>query len=364
MNDLKGRRIVWIVGAVCLVLAVLVAALVFGGRKDQIFDTSFSREIKVENGVAVPASFTCAASIPKDGTYRLELEWTGAAGLCTGARLLDADGNVLFGVTGDSLSAESRKLHLDAGAYVLEFVPLTNAEAFTGFVRPFLDEEGLKETDDGRLVSDYKGTITDINDYAFAESGTWRNEYAYTIEKTGLVGHKTAKAAGILVGAFIGLTLAAVILLLTKKDRSIRAKYDERQQLARGKAYKYGFWTAFGYFGLWILLDIAEIRVPAEDCVTAFLGMLLTGLVFVSSCISSDAYFSLNENRKAISIAMLLLGLANCGFGAINLLRGEAIVDGILTFRSINLLCGIFLLCIGAVLLARRLRGDREEDAE
>ena len=43
---------------------------------------------------------------------------------------------------------------------------------------------------------------------------------------------------GVVCGILVGLLLMVVILKLTKTDGSLKCKYDERQQLVRGKGFQ------------------------------------------------------------------------------------------------------------------------------
>ena len=48
-------------------------------------------------------------------------------------------------------------------------------------------------------------------------------------------------ALGMVTGLVLGLILFIIILKVTKKDGKIKCQYDERQELARGKGFKYGY---------------------------------------------------------------------------------------------------------------------------
>ncbi len=351
---------------IMLVVAALCALLLLGGiayalnSGDVITTAEFSKEITLENGAASPAVFACPVIVPADGVYRLKLNWTAAPGLLTGARLIGPDGTAAFAVTGECLRAESEDLRLKKGGYTLEFAALVSGEAYKAFFEANIAPLQVGASEGELLVYDAYGQPSDIRAYPFDSDGVWQNAYAYKLEESGA--YEAGKMAGALIGAAIGILLLAAILLFTKKDKDVRAKFDERQQRARGKGYCLGFWTAFGYFIVMLLLDVLGIKVPAETGVVAFIGLVLSGFVFTAYCIWADAYFALNENRKSLCVWLLILGVLNIGLGVLNVLLGEAVVGGVLTYRAINLICGIFLAVLGGVLLARKLKADGEDE--
>ena len=53
------------------------------------------------------------------------------------------------------------------------------------------------------------------------------------------LGYNFGLLAGVLVGALVGVGILALLFKLKVMDLT----FDERQERARGQAYKYGFWT-------------------------------------------------------------------------------------------------------------------------
>lgn len=156
--------------------------------------------------------------------------------------------------------------------------------------------------------------------------------------------------AGVLVGVVFGLVLVALIFRLTKTDKSSKCKYDERQELVRGKGYRYAFGAMVIYNGLMTVLKLADVPVFMQDEIMLFISLLLGVVVYAAYCIWNDAYFALNENRKRVLIAFGLIAAINLFVGVKNGIDGILIVDGELTYASLNLLCGILFLIIFVVL--------------
>ena len=136
--------------------------------------------------------------------------------------------------------------------------------------------------------------------------------------------------------------------------------YDERQILARGRAFMWGFFTlmlclmAYGFTDMLI--------EPWCDTLTGcIICICVSLLVFASICIRQDAFAGIGRNRKRNQTVLLVLTLANLFFGARNLMEGDIVVDGLLTFRSVSLIVGA---TTGVVLLMYWLHGLRDRGAE
>ncbi|MCD8188616.1 MAG: hypothetical protein LUD78_00065 [Clostridiales bacterium] len=112
---------------------------------------------------------------------------------------------------------------------------------------------------------------------------------------------------GALAGIVVLLAVAALSNRITKgKFRlEVGGDYDERQQAARGVAYRNAFWAVVGYLALLQLLDIWNPPLY----VLSFVGLFLALAVFLVSCIVLDAYIGLNDDPKkwVISSAVLLV---------------------------------------------------------
>ncbi len=167
---------------------------------------------------------------------------------------------------------------------------------------------------------------------------------------------------GILCGVLISIILAVIILWLTKKDRSIKCKYDERQQAVRGKGFKYGFFTLMFYDLAYGLIDEILGRKYFENSVGMMVGIFLGILVYACYCIWHDGYFSLNENPKGVLIAFAIIAVSNFVIFAVNFTNGTVVENGILTIRCTNLLCGIMFVIIFGVLLVKAVCNKKETE--
>lgn len=152
--------------------------------------------------------------------------------------------------------------------------------------------------------------------------------------------------------------------------------YDERQMLARGKAYEAGFFTMMAYIVfVGILADIMENRFMLSFGVL-WIGASISIGVFVIICIVKDAYMSLRENAKGILIMLGSVGLFNLFTGLSNrehLVENVEITRKGQTFECIrlsadttNLVVGILFFILMAVFVGKLWydKKHEEEDSE
>ena len=64
-----------------------------------------------------------------------------------------------------------------------------------------------------------------------------------------------ARSAGLAIGLFVGLIICVVIFKYWNKDGKIKTQYDEMQELVRGRAYKYAFWTLVAFEAIMCILS-------------------------------------------------------------------------------------------------------------
>ena len=166
---------------------------------------------------------------------------------------------------------------------------------------------------------------------------------------------------GIALGISAGLLAGLLFVALLFKKKILDMHFDERQELARGKAFQYGFLTllattyAYGVsdilFGRW-----CDVLAGVSICLAAGL------CVFAVTCILKDAYLSLREKPWVVMTMFALLTLLNLGFGVMHGLHGELVEDGVLTFRAVNPILGAATLLILIVYIADHLLRDRAEE--
>ena len=169
------------------------------------------------------------------------------------------------------------------------------------------------------------------------------------------LGYNLGMLVGVLAGTLVGVGIIALLFKLKVMDLT----FDERQERARGQAYKYGFWTLVICLLLYGFSDMAlgrwcDVIAGVMLCVAAAMVM------FASVCIVKDAYLSLKEKPRTVMTMLTVVSILNLVIGVMNWKNGRVMEDGILTFAAVNGICGAMVLVILVIYVANYLLGRRE----
>lgn len=340
----KSKLILWLV---LILFAIAVSIFSFGSADEVVNDVRFTHDVVVEEGVAKETSYTIPFTLKEDGYYAISADWKAEKeGVITGFAVRNPENEIVFCVTGESVDAESKKLNLKAGKYRAEYLFFTDEEQLAALVEEAEATNYSKET----------------NEYVYATNISYETEYHFALERWHEGVSKPWLLGAIIIGLAVGIVLVAMILKFVKTDASDKAKYDERQLRVRGDGFKYGFFTGLIYNTALCLAHIAEITLPVAEEVLLFLGIIVSILVYAIYCIRKEAYVSLNESAFRFKMIFTVLGVINLGMGIMSLVHGKMIENGIITFQSLNLLCGIFLLVIALVLHIQNKIAERNEE--
>ena len=158
-----------------------------------------------------------------------------------------------------------------------------------------------------------------------------------------------------LLGFAVGILLVAAAFLLVRKMTKSEetCKYDERQELLRGKGYKYGFFCLMIYDFLAGALYIDGYPKWCDELVLNIFGISIALLVFVSYCIWKDAYLALSEKPRQVCAFLLIAIIVNGAVGIGNFVSGEATTGGSLNFRAVNFILAVVLLIVMIELLVK-----------
>lgn len=168
--------------------------------------------------------------------------------------------------------------------------------------------------------------------------------------------HSLGYIFGLLVGILVGVGIIALLFKLKVMDLT----FDERQERARGQAYKYGFWTLMTCLLLYGFSDMVLGRW-CDVIAGAMLCIAVALMVFASVCIVKDAYLSLKEKPRKVMTLLTVITALNLAIGAMNLKSGRVVESGVLTYGAVNGICGLMLLVILAVYVVNYLLAKRED---
>lgn len=169
----------------------------------------------------------------------------------------------------------------------------------------------------------------------------------------------TAWLIGFAVGIMLVAVVSAIIAKVVRGKCAGKGQYDERQQVARGKAYTVAYATLLFYLVFWMIMRSLEVPFFMQGLSVA-LGMLLSIAVFVGYSIFHDAYFKASESPKHWLIIICATGVFNLGLGAWRLIR-ETTVQGRL-YENYNLFVGLLLVVTLILIVVKRALDRRQEE--
>lgn len=173
----------------------------------------------------------------------------------------------------------------------------------------------------------------------------------------------SAKAIGEVCGIIlVCVCVTLALILITKKDGSIKCRFDERQEIVRGRGYKYAFFTMMICMAVFACLnESADLEQHIEGSLEMVIAICAGVAVYASYCIWHEGYFALNENQGRLLIVFIILGVMNVVLGGMAWREGRCFENGVLTINFSNAVCGVLSLWV-SVMVALKWMRDRKED--
>ena len=347
--------------AICYCMT-MVPVLLFKGTPGKK-TTEWKHTYNVENGVISDNTSTVEFDIEEDGEYFIEYSWApeGAdlgniAALdpttvkaVTAIRIADANGNNAFGTSAGAISASTTN-YLTKGRYIATFTQFVDRDAFVEYAKEYL----CANADAEAWADGYDFTTA-------AKDGAHNMQLTLSYNS---VNSSTANSLFYFAIVIIFTVAIIVIIMLFVNSGDNRAKYDERQILEQGKAFKLGFFATLVALGLAITADLFDI-VTRIDPRALYGSAIFVGLTFyVIYWVWHEAYFGLNQRTVPIMIMLGAIGLLNTFLSVSNILTGQLIENGRITFRIMNLFCAVVFLVLFATLLIKKLSTAKNDDSE
>lgn len=164
---------------------------------------------------------------------------------------------------------------------------------------------------------------------------------------------------------FLGLMAVMVVIgLVVGKlagKQLGKAEFDERQQLARGKAYKAGFYTLLAGLLAVYLLPIFTEWQSKDTALLPFAAICVGVTVFACVAIANDAYLGIRQNPRAMLLVLGIVVVGNllAGFSA---MESAGYADGITVENSMNFIIAVMGLIILTALAVRLRMAARDEE--
>lgn len=331
-------------------LAIVMLAVFMGisFTNVNVYDTEVTTVVEVTDGVASKEGFEQTIVLKNDGTYRMYADWkTEPAGMITGFEFLNKKGESYNTFTAEWISMQSGLIEMPAGEYTLKATYLTNKDAVA---EVFENTKSIYEEWDVPVSEDFEDF-----EYEFASDGIFETTYHFALKRDIPV-----FGISVVCGLLIGFFLVAIFITLALKGEDKKAKYDERQELVRGRGFKYAFAGFLGYNIVVYALDLLGINLHMSLSISALLCALTGITIYAGYCIWNDGYFALNQNKGIVLAVIGVGGILNLALGIWTIVDGAMLINGQLSVRSMNLFCGIMCIVVWSIMLAKYIK-DRKE---
>lgn len=171
--------------------------------------------------------------------------------------------------------------------------------------------------------------------------------------------HSVAYLMGMAVG-IVTVVIVAIVAKVVFKKKVFSCEYDERQELIRGRAFKYGFWVMAAYFLVYgVLAEFLKFKHIGSGSLSV-LGVGIGILVFAVYAIWHDAYYALTENPKRFTMlfgAIMVLNLV----GGIRYIRDSNGDNGIV---SVNLIFAVVFMVILLVQILKVIKEKKNKEMD
>ena len=338
------KRVAIIVGAVVAILALIALCVVMVAADKTVAEVEFDKVIRVTDFVPSEEVTEYEIRIEKDGSYIFHGEWEyNEEGMVTGVEVFGEDGENVFKATANGCNMYSKAIKLEKGAYTIKLTYIASTEKWVSF---FEDED----------MEDWEAKPDLALEYAGAKDGTVQMNYKFDVTKD-------VPVVGIIfvAGVLIGLLFVVILMTSATKGEDVKAKFDERQELVRGKGFKYAFFGMLFWEAALFTLEPLGITIPMTLGDASLISILIGATIYASYCIWNDGYFALNQRNGVIMTVLIIMGLFNLMLGIQSFVEGYAWVDGQLSTRSSNLFCGIMMIIVCVVMLLKKFVKDRKE---
>ncbi|MCR5208938.1 MAG: hypothetical protein K6C99_01860 [Lachnospiraceae bacterium] len=172
------------------------------------------------------------------------------------------------------------------------------------------------------------------------------------------------KNVALVIGMIVGIVLSVLIIRMINKDGKFKTKYDEMQEIVRGRAYKYAFWTLVCFEALVITWDAMGIPAFLSGYAVQFLGIIIAVMVQVNYSIWNNAYIGLNTNPRRFAIISIIIGIFNLLVCTCNThLYSAMVVNGRLNDSVINLVTAFCFVIIGVELFIKHNKDKAESES-
>lgn len=364
------------IAVICLLILIGLCAYVVHveSEKENKTISTWKTAISVSQGTPDHEKSTQNFTVEKSGQYHLSFSWAPEGvkekdftsypdknlGFITALILFNDKEEEVFSTLGGVLRAEP-VMELTAGTYRAEYVYVTTTEQYEKLAAAYLC--GTYQAP--QLARDLAPTFASLQ-----KDGTWNMQHEFRLSSTD--SFYAGQIYGVIFGILIGICIAVLILAAMSTSKKIMEspKYDERQELERGRGFKLSFYVILIFTGLTIICDMGGLFPGMNYAILYVISIFLGISVHVNYCIWHEAYFALNQRMSSVMGVFGFIALFNLVIVTFSFIDGSLYQDGHLGYSVLNLFCTLMFLSMFVTMffkkqdVARKNALIAEEDEE
>ena len=174
----------------------------------------------------------------------------------------------------------------------------------------------------------------------------------------------TTVSVGMAFGLMVGLVIAVILMKFANKDHKVKSQYDERQEMIKGRGYKYSFYTMLFMEVIVMLLEMSGIELPIESYLVHMIAILIGALVLCVHSIWNGVYWGLNNNRRSYTIIIVIAVILKLIPVIAAVTRDSLSGHGINSIPVLNLIVLVWMAIIGVAALAKKCVDARNGEEE
>ena len=177
--------------------------------------------------------------------------------------------------------------------------------------------------------------------------------------------NNTAYIMGVVVGVAVVIIIALVVYKVS--GNPWKGYYDERQELIRGRGYKYACFTLLILMAVDMLIEVTGFidKLPVANEAIMFIFIITGVLVYAIYSIMHDAYLGIGQNGKSYTVMILFIVVVNL-LAAVMSIRSDDVFEGgkFSTGVCMQLVSVVAFAAVLIAMWARKAQIKKQEELE
>ncbi|MBR4734058.1 MAG: hypothetical protein IK081_14995 [Lachnospiraceae bacterium] len=348
------------IAVICMLILIGLCAYVIHveSEKENKIISERITTVSVSQGTPDKEKSTLNLTVEKSGEYRAHFSWAPEGikekdfasypasdlGFVTVLVLFNDKDEEIFATSGTVLNT-APVVELSAGTYRAEYIYVTTPEQYEKLAVDYLC--GAYQAP--LLAKELAPTFASLK-----ADGTWNVQHEFRLVPS--ASYHSGQFYGVIFGLLIGICISVLMLAAMSTSKKIMEspKYDERQELERGRGFKLTFYVMLIFTGITFAFDMGGFFPEMDYSVLYVIGLFLSISVHVNYCIWHEAYFALNQKMSSVMTIFGFITLCNLVLVIFSVMDGSLYQNGHFSYSVLNLFCTLTFLSMFVTMLFKK----------